>query len=74
MKEMGGRYIKTASYFEGKNTAHTHIQVGENANFSPRNVYGLGNLRKIASPGFFLCGVLRAEYLTILFPRRRGGR
>lgn len=70
MKKTGGRFIKTASYFERK--THTHIQVGEHANFSRRNVYGLGNLRKMALYQAFFMWVLRAEYLTIVFPQRHG--
>lgn len=64
----GWSFHKNSLLFRKENYTHTHIQVGEHAIFSPRNVYGLGNLKKNGIvPGFFLCGVLRAEYLTILF-------
>ena len=49
MKKTGGRFIKTASYFERKTHTHTHIQVGEHANFFTQKCLWV---RKPAKNGF----------------------
>ena len=64
MKEMGGRFIKTASYFERKTHTHTHPSWWKCEFFTQKRLW----VRKPEEKW-----VLRAECLTILFSRRRGG-